>query len=136
MSFLPNKRLSNIISLGFLGGLFLGFLMAKLPVEIITLYGIMSTLAFIFYGWDKYTAKKGKKRVTEKTLHLMGFLFGWPGAALAQQAMRHKTVKLKFRRVFWLTALINIIFFYWLYSQQQEKWFVYFKGLLTSLNLY
>ncbi len=100
------------------------------------LYGFMSAWAFIIYGWDKYAATKGRRRIRETSLHMVALFSGWPGAVLAQQVMRHKTVKVKFRRVFWLTVLINIASFYWLYSQQKEKWFIYLKDLSTSLNLY
>lgn len=136
MTPISNKHLANIISLGFLGILLIAFLLAKLPLEPLILYGAMSVLAVIFYSWDKYAAKKGNKRIRESTLHLTSLLFGWPGAALAQQWLRHKTVKVKFRRVFWLTAVINTSFFYWLYNQQQEKWFIYLKSMFVSLDIY
>ena len=37
---------------------------------------------------------QGAWRIREGTLHLVEALGGWPGAFLAQQTMRHKTVKL------------------------------------------
>ena len=36
---------------------------------------------------------------------------GWPGAILAQQLLRHKTAKLSFRAVFWVSVLINVFVF-------------------------
>lgn len=52
---------------------------------------VMSLAAFIFYGADKYKAKKGKWRISERTLLLLAFFFGAPGAYLGMQKFRHKT---------------------------------------------
>ena len=52
---------------------------------------VMSIVAFIFYGADKHKAKKGKWRISEKTLLLLAFFFGAPGAYYAMKKFRHKT---------------------------------------------
>jgi uncharacterized membrane protein YsdA (DUF1294 family) len=44
-------------------------------------------------------------------LILLGMFGGWPGAILAQQLLRHKTAKLSFRAVFWVSILINVFVF-------------------------
>jgi hypothetical protein len=36
---------------------------------------------------------------------------GWPGALLAQQFLRHKSVKAEFRAAFWLTVAVNAVLF-------------------------
>lgn len=51
----------------------------------------MSLVAFIFYGADKNKAKKGKWRISEKTLLLLAFFFGAPGALFGMKFFRHKT---------------------------------------------
>jgi uncharacterized membrane protein YsdA (DUF1294 family) len=66
-----------------------------------------SLLAYLAYAKDKSAATKGQWRVPEKTLHLLSLFFGWPGAIIAQERLRHKTKKLSFRFVFWVTVLIN-----------------------------
>ncbi len=59
-------------------------------------WGIMSAVTFFVYAHDKLQAKKGKWRVKEKTLLLLAFLMGAPGALAAMVLMRHKTLKRKF----------------------------------------
>lgn len=68
----------------------------------------MSLISFIVYGLDKRRAAKGGRRISERTLHLLALLGGWPGALLGQRRFRHKTVKLSFRIVFWLVVLLHL----------------------------
>jgi uncharacterized membrane protein YsdA (DUF1294 family) len=69
---------------------------------------VMSLVCFIAYGLDKRRAVKGCRRVSERTLHLMAFLGGWPGALIAQRQFRHKTQKVPFRIVFWVVVVLHI----------------------------
>jgi uncharacterized membrane protein YsdA (DUF1294 family) len=46
--------------------------------------------------------------VSERTLHLMAFLGGWPGAYLGQRQFRHKTQKMSFRIVFWILVVLHV----------------------------
>ena len=69
---------------------------------------ITSLVAFIAYGFDKRWARTGKRRVPEQTLHVMSLLGGWPGALAGQRLFRHKTQKLSFRIVFWLTVVMHL----------------------------
>lgn len=71
-------------------------------------YGLMSLITAAVYTLDKSAARRGRRRVPERTLHLLALLGGWPGALLAQQGLRHKTAKTTFRMVFWLTVLGNV----------------------------
>ena len=61
---------------------------------------VMSLVCFLAYGLDKQRAANAGRRVSERTLHLMAFLGGWPGALIGQRQFRHKTQKLTFRIVF------------------------------------
>lgn len=70
--------------------------------------GAMSVAALGLYAWDKRRAAKGGWRVPEKRLHGVALLGGWPGALLAQRWLRHKTVKRRFRVVFWLTVAAHL----------------------------
>ena len=69
----------------------------------------LSLVTFVTYGLDKRRAQKGGRRVPEKTLHLMAFFGGWPGALAGQRVFRHKTQKISFRIVFWLCVALHLI---------------------------
>ena len=68
----------------------------------------MSIVCFAAYGLDKRRAAKGSRRVPERTLQLLAFVGGWPGALLGQKVFRHKTAKLSFLIVFWLAVVLHI----------------------------
>jgi uncharacterized membrane protein YsdA (DUF1294 family) len=63
-------------------------------------YVAMSLVTLGFYGIDKYRAVHGKWRISERTLHGLELLGGWPGALLAQALFHHKQRKLGFMLVF------------------------------------
>ena len=69
---------------------------------------VMSFATFFAYGSDKGRAATGSRRIPERTLHLMAFLGGWPGAFLGQRQFRHKTQKMSFRIVFWMTVVLHV----------------------------
>jgi len=69
---------------------------------------VMSSICFIAYGFDKRQATRGGRRISERTLHVLAFLGGWPGAILGQRQFRHKTKKMEFRVVFWLVVVLHI----------------------------
>jgi uncharacterized membrane protein YsdA (DUF1294 family) len=77
------------------------------PFALIAWYVLTSTIAFAAYGLDKAAAKKSIRRTPENTLHLLSLLGGWPGALLGQQVFRHKTRKLPFQLLFWVTVAAN-----------------------------
>ena len=67
-----------------------------------------SVVSFVAYGWDKRQAVVGGRRAPERTLHLLAFLGGWPGAWLAQRRFRHKTRKLSFQITFWCIVVLHL----------------------------
>lgn len=77
------------------------------PWEVLFWIAAISAVSLVLYGWDKLSALYGRQRIGERTLHLLAAAGGWPGAMLAQQLFNHKTSKAAFRRVFWLTVLLN-----------------------------
>ncbi len=79
-----------------------------LPAAIFWIYLIMSLLTFGMYARDKSAAIENAQRAPEKTLHALSLLGGWPGALYAQQFLRHKSKKISFRIVFWITTAINV----------------------------
>ena len=72
-------------------------------------FGVMSLATLVVYGIDKRRANLERNRISEKTLHILALIGGWPGAILGQRFFRHKTVKRRFRVVFWLTVVGNIV---------------------------
>ena len=81
-----------------------------------SLYGVLSLITFFAYWKDKAAAQAGRWRTPESTLHALALLGGWPGAIFAQQWLRHKSSKAKFRTIFWCTVLLNVAAFVWLHS--------------------
>jgi uncharacterized membrane protein YsdA (DUF1294 family) len=77
------------------------------PLALIAWYAAASAIAFAAYALDKSAAGRAARRTPERTLHLLSLLGGWPGALLGQRLLRHKTRKLPFLAVFWLTAGVN-----------------------------
>lgn len=69
---------------------------------------LLSVVSFVIYGIDKRRAGTGGRRVPERTLHILAFLGGWPGAWLAQRQFRHKTKKLSFQIQFWLVVALHV----------------------------
>lgn len=82
--------------------------LARAPRWLFVAYLLLSLLTFLAYAADKAAARNGKWRTPESSLHVLALLGGWPGALLAQQFFRHKSVKTAFRGVFWATVLINV----------------------------
>ena len=108
--------------------LLLSVVAGKQPFAVLGFYAAASALAFIAYAVDKSAAKSRSWRTAESTLHLFGLIGGWPGALLAQKALRHKSVKAEFQRTFWATAAINCVAFAWLFTQGGTS---FIRSLLT-----
>ena len=81
----------------------------ELPNWVLWLYAIASVITFVAYAIDKRAARRNTWRVEEGTLLVLGLLGGWPGALLAQETLRHKTLKKPFRAAFWVTVVINVL---------------------------
>ena len=88
----------------------------QLPMAIGALYLGASALCFGAYAMDKSASRAGRWRTPERNLLLMGLMCGWPGALLAQQWLRHKSVKPGFQARFWATVGLNLCAFAWLAS--------------------
>ena len=74
-----------------------------------------SIVALLAHARDKTAARKGRRRTSERTLHLLEFVGGWPGAILAMFLFHHKIRKPSY---FLVTALIVAgwiaVAFWWL----------------------
>jgi uncharacterized membrane protein YsdA (DUF1294 family) len=55
-----------------------------------------SAFAVALYWRDKSAARRGRRRIRERTLHFAELIGGWPGAIAARQLLRHKTRDAKF----------------------------------------
>ena len=93
-----------------------GYFFGQPPRWLLWSYPVGSVLSFFAYAVDKSAARQGTGRISEKTLHWLGLLSGWPGALLAQQLLRHKSSKAQFRAVFWCSVVLNILAFIFLAS--------------------
>jgi uncharacterized membrane protein YsdA (DUF1294 family) len=112
------KGATIVFAFAFLVIVALAVLSGRLPRLIGLVYAALSLITFVVYAFDKSAASSGAWRTPESTLHLMGIAGGWPGALIAQQALRHKSKKVSFRAVLWATILINGGVFVWLLTAQ------------------
>ena len=78
-------------------GLALASTAGDLPVWVLGAYGATSLVTFVAYWRDKRAAVARRWRTPESTLLLLGLVGGWPGAVVAQETLRHKTVKRSFQ---------------------------------------
>ena len=85
-----------------------------IPILLVAALFGLSALAYLMYWLDKSAAQRNGQRTPENTLHLVGLAGGWPGALIAQQRFRHKTIKQPFQVVFWVTVVFNVAAVTWL----------------------
>ncbi len=58
---------------------------------------IINTVCYFMFFWDKRLAKRGRRRISEKSLFLTAILGGSLGGLLAMYMFRHKTLHRKFK---------------------------------------
>jgi uncharacterized membrane protein YsdA (DUF1294 family) len=78
------------------------------------LYLLINLVAMMMYAYDKMMARKGDRRISERTLLLMA-LAGPFGAMAGMKWFRHKTRKMKFKLVPLFALLHLLIAFLLLY---------------------
>jgi uncharacterized membrane protein YsdA (DUF1294 family)/cold shock CspA family protein len=122
---------SILLGIIFIGIVGLSVLSGKLPFIVLVLYVALSFLTFLAYALDKSAAKSGAWRTQESTLHLFSLAGGWPGALIAQQKLRHKSKKESFRFAFWVTVLLNVGGFVWLFTATGEQ---FLNSLLNGVK--
>lgn len=88
----------------------------KLPFPVLFAYLTGSCVTYLAYTFDKAAALQGKWRTSERALHFLSLVGGWPGAMLAQATLRHKTQKQSFRLAYWVTVVLNCAALAWLLS--------------------
>ncbi len=132
-----NVPFSIIIAVAFLFVISFFAITGKFPLPLLIIYFAGSVITFATYAFDKSAAQRGAWRTSERTLHLLSLVGGWPGAIFAQQKLRHKSKKQEFRFVFWITVLLNIGAFSWLLTADGMNTFQLYstKIVSTLLNL-
>jgi uncharacterized membrane protein YsdA (DUF1294 family) len=80
---------------------------------IVSVYALMSGLAFAMYWADKRRARRGAWRISEAALHGIELLGGWPGALAAQQVFRHKSRKGRYMAVYWVIVGAHVAAWAW-----------------------
>lgn len=80
----------------------------RLPAIALAAAFAINAATFFAYWLDKHAAHKGQWRTKEDTLHLFGLAGGWPAARLAQQFLRHKTIKPSFQTTYWVTVWMHL----------------------------
>lgn len=89
----------------------------KLQLWVLGIYLLVSSsCTLIVYILDKMAASQNNRRTSEKTLHLLALIGGWPGAIIGQKLFRHKSKKLSFQVIFWATIILNCATLAWLLS--------------------
>jgi len=77
-------------------------------IAAIAAIGIWNFVVFAMYGTDKRRAKRGRRRISEKTLLLSALFMGAAGALLGMHIFRHKTRHAKFTVGVPLLLVLNI----------------------------
>lgn len=99
-----------LLMLGWLVLLAWGFRTGQLPSWTLGAAVAINLITFVAYAMDKSAAQNGQWRTKESHLHLLALAGGWPGAWLAQQSLRHKSSKVEFRAVYWVTVVLHCAF--------------------------
>ena len=83
---------------------------------------VWNIVVFSMYGLDKHKAKRGDRRISEKTLLLTAVLLGSLGALFGMYAFRHKTKHLKFKIGVPLLLIVNIAVIILLLKAMSPQW--------------
>lgn len=112
----PSRLPRATIGIGALIAATVAALIGWIPALLAGAYFALSGVSYLMYWLDKSAAGRGARRTPESNLHLTDLLGGWPGALIAQQQFRHKTIKQSFQSVFWVTVVVNLVAVGWLVS--------------------
>lgn len=58
---------------------------------------VINILTYAVFGWDKYKAKRGAWRISEKSLLFLCAIGGASGGLIAMNAFKHKRQKVLFK---------------------------------------
>lgn len=77
---------------------------------------LLNIFGFVVIAYDKWQAKKHKKRIPEKVLLSFVFFGGTIGSGLAMLLFRHKIAKASYLFKFSVILIIQIIILFWIYK--------------------
>ncbi|MGF1695432.1 DUF1294 domain-containing protein [Vibrio kyushuensis] len=83
-------------------------------------YAFLSSVTYLVYLYDRSATIDKHTRMPEIFLHTLAILGGWPGAALAQSFLRHKSIGTSFRYGFWATVVLNVSLYAWTFTKAGE----------------
>jgi len=86
--------------------------MRSLPT-VVAVYAVLSFVTLALYALDKWAARAGRPRVRERTLQVLTFAGGFPGALTGQWLLRHKTRHASFVLGAWLALLLHAATWGW-----------------------
>jgi uncharacterized membrane protein YsdA (DUF1294 family) len=66
-------------------------------------------VAFIYYGFDKAQSRRASRRIPEWVLHGLAIVGGSLGAYAGMRVFHHKTIKGRFRVIFWLIVAAQVV---------------------------
>ena len=73
----------------------------------------VNVVTFGYYAYDKARAGSGSGRVPEVVLHGLSAVGGSSGAFLGMHVFRHKTIKARFRILFWCIVIVQAALIAW-----------------------
>ncbi|MCK6264606.1 DUF1294 domain-containing protein [Vibrio sp. ZSDE26] len=91
------------------------------PLISLLYYAFFSATTYLLYLYERSATIEHSTRIPEPILHLFAVSGGWPGAALAQSLLRHKSNNVNFAYGFWLTVVVNVLVFAWTFTDVGEK---------------
>jgi len=77
---------------------------------IIILIAVLNLVSFVLYGIDKHKAKTNRWRISEKTLLLWSAAAPF-GAVVGTKVFHHKTKKLKFDTVLFMSCIVHTLLY-------------------------
>ena len=90
-------------------------LSAPLWQYLLLLLAVMSVFLFVMMALDKFKARRGAWRISEKALFVFALLGGAIGGTAGMFLFRHKTKHWYFRHGFPLLAAAQLALLVWLY---------------------
>lgn len=86
-----------------------------LPFLILTL--LVSVVTFAAYGIDKRRARRGARRIPERTLQGLAAAGGWVGALAGRRVFHHKTRKRTFSLGLYAIAAMHVVLWAYLLTR-------------------
>ena len=76
---------------------------------IIWWFAVVNGFEFSIFGFDKWCAKRNRKRTPESTFHLMGVLGAFPAIFAGRKIFNHKTSKKNFTIPMWILFILQVL---------------------------